>query len=538
MIAKHISGRTDDACAKRYREALDPSIKQGEWTPEEDAKLLQEYRRWGGRWASVAAQLGRSGLGCRNRWRLLERKKSQGSSKPTCVSTTPESDSGSHRTPEPVPKDSMGSSPLSEPQFACVTDNAWIDDLLSQIRQDPFAFENSFLSHDSTESDYFMPLDPTLPGVGSLGTHTHTQFDPRLLDLMQGGCGCGCGSGTGCGCTDEVSPPFMNMSSEEFFGPFHKMSELSHQLNHSPLTHPATVGEPNPLVPVATPPLEIGLVPLDCLSDQVAIPSAYSQVNNAFTTSRVESSNEILDSVSNSQHLHSSVPHGAQIQKTIEFAIPKPLSPPPMPEHSSSAGSMSSLPQLSPRPTTSPSQLSRVLNGSKWSAQQALLALSRAKEQPICKCSGSCCSIPSSTAGDCCSNKTRKRSQSSSLDDNEHSDGQRKTKIKKSSPVSSVPRLSSQLPLVSQSDQQLLAYACGHSTCWVSDDEIKSRFNTSGELLDHYRKAHSDLSVHSSSDGRAFRCALQGCGKGWKVRLGAISDCGPALKIYPRLLKS
>ncbi|KAF8306040.1 hypothetical protein DL93DRAFT_2065785, partial [Clavulina sp. PMI_390] len=69
MIAKQISGRTDDACAKRYREALDPSIKQGEWTEEEDRRLLEEYKRWGGRWASVAAQLGRSGLGCRNRWR-------------------------------------------------------------------------------------------------------------------------------------------------------------------------------------------------------------------------------------------------------------------------------------------------------------------------------------------------------------------------------------------------------------------------------------------------------------------------------------
>lgn len=66
-IAKHIPGRTDDACSKRYREALDPQLKKGDWTPEEDAQLLQAYTQLGGRWGLVGQQLQRSGLGCRNR---------------------------------------------------------------------------------------------------------------------------------------------------------------------------------------------------------------------------------------------------------------------------------------------------------------------------------------------------------------------------------------------------------------------------------------------------------------------------------------
>ncbi|KAF8898459.1 hypothetical protein BD779DRAFT_1484033 [Infundibulicybe gibba] len=74
-IARHITGRTDDACSKRYREALDPNLKKDEWTPEEDHKLLEVYSRIGGRWGKVGQELQRSGLGCRNRWRLLERKK-------------------------------------------------------------------------------------------------------------------------------------------------------------------------------------------------------------------------------------------------------------------------------------------------------------------------------------------------------------------------------------------------------------------------------------------------------------------------------
>ena len=66
-IAKQIPGRTDDACSKRYREALDPQLKKGEWTTEEDAQLLQAHQQLGGRWGLVGQQLQRSGLGCRNR---------------------------------------------------------------------------------------------------------------------------------------------------------------------------------------------------------------------------------------------------------------------------------------------------------------------------------------------------------------------------------------------------------------------------------------------------------------------------------------
>ncbi|KAF7975763.1 hypothetical protein HWV62_8561 [Athelia sp. TMB] len=77
LIARAIPGRTDDACAKRYREALDPALRKDEWTPEEDARLLVCVGSSGGgggvKWGLVGAELRRSGLGCRNR--LLERKR-------------------------------------------------------------------------------------------------------------------------------------------------------------------------------------------------------------------------------------------------------------------------------------------------------------------------------------------------------------------------------------------------------------------------------------------------------------------------------
>lgn len=67
QIARHIQGRTDDACSKRYREALDPALRHDEWTPEEDARLVEIHASQGGRWKEVGMELGRGSLSCRNR---------------------------------------------------------------------------------------------------------------------------------------------------------------------------------------------------------------------------------------------------------------------------------------------------------------------------------------------------------------------------------------------------------------------------------------------------------------------------------------
>ena len=67
VIARKIPGRTDDACSKRYREALDPSLKKDEWTHEEDCHLREVYGRLGGKWGDIGRELNRSGLACRNR---------------------------------------------------------------------------------------------------------------------------------------------------------------------------------------------------------------------------------------------------------------------------------------------------------------------------------------------------------------------------------------------------------------------------------------------------------------------------------------
>lgn len=83
-VAEGIVGRTDDQCAKRWRESLDPEIDRGKWRAEEDLLLLGKYKEFGTQWQKIATFFqGRPGLHCRNRWRkiqriLVQREKKQG----------------------------------------------------------------------------------------------------------------------------------------------------------------------------------------------------------------------------------------------------------------------------------------------------------------------------------------------------------------------------------------------------------------------------------------------------------------------------
>ncbi|KAJ2246567.1 hypothetical protein GGH97_002435, partial [Coemansia sp. RSA 475] len=77
-VAEGIPGRTDDQCAKRWRESLDPEIDRSKWTPQEDQLLLKKYHELGTQWQKIASSFkGRPGLHCRNRWRKIHRVISQ-----------------------------------------------------------------------------------------------------------------------------------------------------------------------------------------------------------------------------------------------------------------------------------------------------------------------------------------------------------------------------------------------------------------------------------------------------------------------------
>lgn len=69
-IAEHIPGRNSIQCLHRWTKILKPGLVKGPWTPEEDQRLINWVNSEGPtKWAQCAAFIhGRSGKQCRERW--------------------------------------------------------------------------------------------------------------------------------------------------------------------------------------------------------------------------------------------------------------------------------------------------------------------------------------------------------------------------------------------------------------------------------------------------------------------------------------
>ncbi|UPK95056.1 hypothetical protein LCI18_005991 [Fusarium solani-melongenae] len=108
-IALLIPGRKDDQCSKRYNDILNPSAQNrlSDWTAQEDNLLRQGVATLGHRWAAISSRIpGRPPLTCRNRWRTLSRQshsrvaKSQGNTPSSSTSQMSPMDSGVSPAPQ------------------------------------------------------------------------------------------------------------------------------------------------------------------------------------------------------------------------------------------------------------------------------------------------------------------------------------------------------------------------------------------------------------------------------------------------------
>lgn len=69
-IASRLTGRSDVQCLHRWQKVLRPGLIKGPWTPEEDSTVVRLVRTHGTKkWSLIARQLnGRLGKQCRERW--------------------------------------------------------------------------------------------------------------------------------------------------------------------------------------------------------------------------------------------------------------------------------------------------------------------------------------------------------------------------------------------------------------------------------------------------------------------------------------
>jgi hypothetical protein len=74
-VAARIPGRIGKQCRERWTNHLDPNLKKGGWTPEEDAVMAAAQARWGNAWTKIAELLpGRAENAVKNRWNSAFRR--------------------------------------------------------------------------------------------------------------------------------------------------------------------------------------------------------------------------------------------------------------------------------------------------------------------------------------------------------------------------------------------------------------------------------------------------------------------------------
>jgi hypothetical protein len=70
QVATCLEGRTAQQCLHRYKKALDPTIRRGKWTPDEDRMLEKAVQVYGCKnWSKIQQHVpGRTDVQCRERW--------------------------------------------------------------------------------------------------------------------------------------------------------------------------------------------------------------------------------------------------------------------------------------------------------------------------------------------------------------------------------------------------------------------------------------------------------------------------------------
>ncbi|KAK6836300.1 Homeodomain-like protein [Apiospora arundinis] len=95
-VAEEVASRSADQCAKRWQQSLDPSIKHGNWTEEEDERLIRAVEKHGRQWKQIQETYyqSRSRNDLKNRYTIITRRASNSDNAASRPSTATLADTG------------------------------------------------------------------------------------------------------------------------------------------------------------------------------------------------------------------------------------------------------------------------------------------------------------------------------------------------------------------------------------------------------------------------------------------------------------
>jgi hypothetical protein len=127
-----IAGRSSKQCRERWYNILNPSIKKGSWTAEEDKIIFSMYHEIGTQWTKIAEYLpGRTENSIKNRFYSNLRKytKTEDASKPK---------------PVQGPVDTAGMDPAEDRMFALLQSVNELEQMLQNTRKELIQLESEF----------------------------------------------------------------------------------------------------------------------------------------------------------------------------------------------------------------------------------------------------------------------------------------------------------------------------------------------------------------------------------------------------------